>query len=70
MTMTPEQIKRQYQEMLNDEIFLNDPIAWMREDSEFIVMTAQSRTLGGAAAITVVIARSPCAKSPRASGPG
>jgi hypothetical protein len=38
--MTPEQIKRRYQDLLNNEIFLNDPIAWMHDDSEFIVMTA------------------------------
>jgi hypothetical protein len=38
--MTPEAIKRKYQDMLNNEIFLNDPIAWMSEGSEFLVMTA------------------------------
>jgi hypothetical protein len=38
--MTPEEIKRKYQDLLNNEIFLNDPISWMKDDSEFIVMTA------------------------------
>ena len=38
--MTPEDIKRKYQDMLNNEIFLSDPISWMHDDSEFIVMTA------------------------------
>ncbi len=38
--MTREEIKRKYQDMLNNEIFLSDPIAWMQDDSEFIVMTA------------------------------
>ena len=28
--------------MLNNEIFLSDPIGWMQDDSEFIVMTAVS----------------------------
>jgi hypothetical protein len=37
--MTPEQIKRRYREMLNNEIFLNDPIAWMSEGREFVVLT-------------------------------
>jgi hypothetical protein len=38
--MTPDEIKRKYQGMLNNEIFLNDPIAWMDADSEFVVLTA------------------------------
>jgi hypothetical protein len=38
--MTPEEIKRKYQDLLNNEIFLADPISWMQNDSEFIVMTA------------------------------
>ena len=38
--MTPEEIKRKHQDMLNNEVFLSDPIAWMQDDSEFIVMTA------------------------------
>jgi hypothetical protein len=38
--MTPEEIKRKYQDVLNNEIFLNDPIGWMQDDSEFVVMTA------------------------------
>jgi hypothetical protein len=37
--MTPEQIKRKYQDMLNNEILAGpDPISWMHDDSEFIVM--------------------------------
>ena len=36
----PDEIKGKYQDMLNNEIFLSDPIAWMQDDSEFIVMTA------------------------------
>lgn len=40
--MTPEEIKRKYQDMLNNEVFLSDPIGWMQDDSEFIVMTAVS----------------------------
>ena len=39
--MTPEQIKRKYQDLLNNEILAGpDPISWMHDDSEFIVMTA------------------------------
>ena len=39
--MTPEQIKQKYQDMLNNEILAGpDPISWMHDDSEFIVMTA------------------------------
>ena len=38
--MTPAEIKRKYQDLLNNEIFLSDPVAWMQDDSEFIVMTA------------------------------
>jgi hypothetical protein len=38
--VTPEQIKRKYAAMLNNEILAGDPIAWMQDGSEFIVMTA------------------------------
>ena len=47
MSMTPEQIKRKYQDMFNNQILAGDPIAWMHDDSEFIVMTASSRPLSG-----------------------
>jgi hypothetical protein len=45
--MTPEEIKRKYQEMLNNEIFLADPIAWLNDDAEYIVMTAASHSRTG-----------------------
>jgi hypothetical protein len=44
---TPEDIKRKYQDMLNNEIMLSDPIGWMKPDSEFIIMTACSHSLTG-----------------------
>ena len=40
--MTPDETKRKYQGMLSNEILLSDPIGWMHDDSEFIVMTAVS----------------------------
>ena len=40
-------IKRKYLDMLNNEIFLSDPIGWMQDDSEFIVITACSHSQSG-----------------------
>jgi hypothetical protein len=62
--MTPEEIKRKYQDLLNNEIFLADPISWMQNDSEFIVMTALSDIRAVA-----VTPRLRCARSRRASRP-
>jgi hypothetical protein len=45
--MTPDKIKRKYQDMLNNEVLAADPIAWMHDDSEFIVMTAASHGVNG-----------------------
>lgn len=47
VVMTPDQIKRKHQDMLNNEIFLGDPIAWMQDDSEFIVKTARASAGSG-----------------------
>jgi hypothetical protein len=35
-------IKRKYRDMLNNEILAGDPISWMKDDTEFVVMTAVS----------------------------
>ena len=64
--MTPEVIKRKHQDLLNNEIFLADPIAGMQDNSEFIVMTARASAGSGYLGRSP---RSPSARSKRASCP-